>query len=204
MKVVQVRCPHCSNPIKMKQKDLLFYCDSCKTMHVRDGGVTVVDYEIGDFGRGAPQGDRVYVPFWRLYCSFTIQNVKIEGGGFYKLSNWLKGGTGTSGDIFIFVPASDFDPATFKRLAIANHHDQGGSDSNGTFCGHHHGSGEARDPAGPGLLAPGQRCPCRIPAFLDLPARLSARTLSRSEEVKRGDSVGQPPQSPFKESDLAA
>jgi hypothetical protein len=118
MKVVQVRCPHCSNPIKMKQKDLLFYCDSCKTMHVRDGGVTVVDYEIGDFGRGAPQGDRVYVPFWRLYCSFTIQNVKIEGGGFYKLSNWLKGGTGTSGDIFIFVPASDFDPATFKRLAI--------------------------------------------------------------------------------------
>lgn len=118
MKVVQVRCPHCNNPIKMKQKDLLFYCDSCKTMHVRDGGVTVVDYEIGEFGRGAPQGDRVYVPFWRLYCSFTIQNVKIEGGGFYKLSNWLKGGTGTSGEIFIFVPASDFDPATFKRLAI--------------------------------------------------------------------------------------
>jgi len=102
----------------MKQKDLLFYCDSCKTMHVRDGGIAVVDYEIGDFGKGAPQGDRVYIPFWRLYCSFTIQNEKIEGGGIFKLSNWLKGGVGNSGDIFIFVPASDFDPATFKRLAI--------------------------------------------------------------------------------------
>jgi hypothetical protein len=118
MKVIQVRCPHCNNPIMMKQKDLLFYCDSCKTMHVRDGGVSVVDYEIGDFGRGAPPGDRVYVPFWRLYCSFMINNVKIEGGGIFKLSNWIKGGKETSGDIFIFVPASDFDPATFKRLAI--------------------------------------------------------------------------------------
>jgi hypothetical protein len=102
----------------MKQKDLLFYCDSCKTIHIRDGGVTVIDYEIGDFRRTAPQNDRIYVPFWRLYCSFTIQNIKIEGGGLFKLSNWLKGGTGTTGDIFIFVPASDFDPSTFKRLAI--------------------------------------------------------------------------------------
>lgn len=118
MKVIQVRCPHCNQPIIMKQKDQLFYCDSCKTLHVRDGGITVVDYEIADFGRGASQSDRVYVPFWRLYCSFSIQNVRVEGGGVFKLSNWLKGGTGTSGDIFIFVPASDFDPATFKRMAI--------------------------------------------------------------------------------------
>ncbi len=118
MKVIQVRCPHCNNPIMMKQKDLLFLCDNCKTMHVRDGGVTVVDYEIGDFGRGAPQGDRVYVPFWRLYCSFNINNVRVEGGSLFKLSNWVKGGAGSSGAIFIFIPASDFDPATFKRLAI--------------------------------------------------------------------------------------
>ncbi len=118
MKVIQVKCPHCNNPIKMKQKDLLFYCDSCKTIHVRDGGINVIDYEIGDFGRNAPQGDRIYVPFWRLYCSFTIKNMKVEGGGLFKLSNWVKGGAGTGGDIFIFVPASDFDPATFKRLAI--------------------------------------------------------------------------------------
>ena len=119
MKVVQVKCPNCNNPINMKQVDMLFFCDNCRTLHVRDGGVHVVDYEIADFGRSASQTNRVYVPFWRMYSSFVIQNTQVAGGSMFKLSNWIRGGQGNSGDLFIFVPAADFDPPTFKNLATA-------------------------------------------------------------------------------------
>jgi hypothetical protein len=116
MKVVQVKCPSCQTPIRMKQKDILYYCDNCRTIHIRDGGITVVDYEIADFRPGAG-ADRVYVPFWRLYCNFTIRSSQVEGGTMFRLSNWVKGGQGNSGSLFVFVPAADFDPPTFKRLA---------------------------------------------------------------------------------------
>jgi len=118
MKVVQVKCPKCSIPITMKQKDLLFYCDHCGVLHVRDGGVTILDYEIADFRRGVPTENLIYVPFLRMYSHFVIHQARSEGGGLFKLSEWIKGGTGNSGDIFIFVPAVDFDPPIFKQLSI--------------------------------------------------------------------------------------
>jgi len=117
MKVIQVRCPNCNTPIMSKQKDLLFHCQQCGTLHVRDGGINLVDYEIADFARGAPAQGRTYVPFWRIYARFTILRMDTTGGSMYKLANWAKGGQGASGDVFIFVPAPDLDPATFKNLA---------------------------------------------------------------------------------------
>jgi hypothetical protein len=116
MKIIQVRCPNCNSPITSKQRDLLFLCQQCGTMHVRDGGVNLVDYEIADFAKSAPIQGRTYVPFWRIYAHFAILSKNSSGGSMYKLANWIKGG-GDSGDVFIFVPAPDFDPPTFKRLA---------------------------------------------------------------------------------------
>lgn len=116
MRVVQVRCPSCNSPIYSKERDRLFYCDKCNIMHVRDGGVNKIDFEIADHDRSA-QGEMVYVPFWRLYCSFVIRSKSVEGGYVFRLSSWLKNDDG-SGNIFIYVPAADFDPGTFKRLAL--------------------------------------------------------------------------------------
>jgi hypothetical protein len=116
MKVVQVRCPSCNSPIYSKQRDRMFYCSKCNVMHVRDGGVDKIDFEIAEFG-STPQGESVYVPFWRLYCSFIIRSKSVEGGHVFRLASWMRGEDG-SGTLFIYVPAADFDPATFKRLAI--------------------------------------------------------------------------------------
>lgn len=118
MKVIQVRCPNCNTPIISKQRDMLFHCPQCGTMHVRDGGVNLIDYEIAEFSKAAPIEGRTYVPFWRLYSNFTILKMDTSGGTMFKLANWVRGGEGNSGDIFIFVPAPDFDPPTFKRLAV--------------------------------------------------------------------------------------
>ena len=115
MNVIQVKCPSCNTPIYMKQKDTLFYCERCNVMHVRDGGVEKVDFEVGEFNPGA-QGEKVYVPFWRIYASFIIRSKSVEGGSIFKLTQWLKGG-GDSGNLFIYVPAWDQDVANFKRFA---------------------------------------------------------------------------------------
>ena len=91
MQVIQVKCPKCGNPIYSKQKDTVFFCMNCNTMHIRNGGIQVLDVEIGDFNKSAPQ-DRVYVPFWRMYSTVVINNVRSEGGGFHKLASWFSGG----------------------------------------------------------------------------------------------------------------
>jgi hypothetical protein len=115
MNVIQVKCPSCNSPIYMKQKDRLFYCDKCNVMHTRDDGVERIDFEVGEFNPGA-QGDRVFMPFWRVYASFQLRSKNVEGGSLYKLASWLKGGS-DSGNMFIYIPASDLDPGSFKRLA---------------------------------------------------------------------------------------
>jgi hypothetical protein len=117
MKVMQVKCPSCGTPILSKQKDQLFLCQQCGVMHVRDGGVERMEYEVGEFARNAPSEGRTYVPFWRLYAHFTISHLDSKGGTAFKLSSWVKGARDNAGDIFVFVPAPDFDPPTFKRLA---------------------------------------------------------------------------------------
>ena len=115
MNVIQVKCPSCNSPIYMKQKDSLFYCDKCNVMHVRDGGIERIDFEVGEFNPSA-QGEKVYVPFWRVYASFVIRSKSVEGGSVFKLTQWLKGAN-DSGNMFIYIPASEFDTANFRRLA---------------------------------------------------------------------------------------
>jgi len=116
MKVVQVKCPACNTPVQSKVKDRLFFCNQCGTMHVRDGGVNRVDFEIAEFSPSAPQAERVYVPFWRMYCSFVIRSKSVEGGYMFRLSSWLRG-DGDSGSLFVYVPATDVDTAAFKHYS---------------------------------------------------------------------------------------
>ena len=115
MKVIQVKCPSCNSPIYMKQKDRLFYCEKCNVMHVRDGGIEKVDFEIGEFGPSV-QGDKVFMPFWRIYASFVVRSKSVEGGTLFRLSQWIRG-AGDSGNIFIYIPAAEMDTANFRRLA---------------------------------------------------------------------------------------
>jgi hypothetical protein len=76
-----------------------------------------VAYEIAaSMGNGA--GQRYYMPFWRLHCDFNIRSRNVEGGYFHKLSNMFGGGD-NGGSLFIFVPASDVDTATFRHWAVA-------------------------------------------------------------------------------------
>ena len=115
MKVVQVKCPSCNSPIYMKQVDRMFYCDKCNIMHVRNGGIEKVDFEIAEFNQTA-SGERVYMPFWRVYATFIIRSKSVEGGSLFRLANWLKGSSDT-GNIFIYIPATELDPGSFKQLA---------------------------------------------------------------------------------------
>jgi len=116
MRVVQVRCPSCNSPTYSKQRDSLFYCDKCKVLHTRNGGAEKLDFEIAEFGE-SPSGEKVFVPFWRLYCSFVIRSKSVEGGHVFHLVSWMKDEDG-SGTLFIYIPAADFAPSAFKKLAI--------------------------------------------------------------------------------------
>lgn len=116
MKAVQVRCPRCGTPIQTKQRDEFFFCSSCGTLHTRKKGTEVIPYEIADLRSSAP-GPRYYMPFWRLHCSFVIRSQQVQGGTFHKLASWINGEQ-SGGDMFIFVPASDVDIATFRHWAV--------------------------------------------------------------------------------------
>ena len=115
MRVIQVKCPQCNSPLTMKQKDKLFYCAQCSTMHVRNGGVEKLDYEIAEFGPNA-QGEKVFMPFWRVYASLIVRSKNVEGGTLFKIANFLKGGD--SGSMFIYIPAADLNTGDFRRMAV--------------------------------------------------------------------------------------
>jgi len=116
MKVVQIKCPRCQQPIYSKVKDLAFYCNHCRTMHIRNGGTNVIDFDIAEFNVNSPP-DRVYMPFWRLFTNFSINQSKVAGGTLHKLGRLLKGTT-NGGNLFIYVPAWEMDVSTFKRWAM--------------------------------------------------------------------------------------
>ncbi|MBI0584108.1 MAG: hypothetical protein ISF22_07760 [Methanomassiliicoccus sp.] len=117
MKVVQVKCPNCEQIIYQKQKDPMFLCQNCGTIHFRDAsGPHKVPYEIADSPPSA--GQRYYLPFWRLQCHFNIRSRNVEGGFLHKLSASFRGGD-NGGMLYIFVPASEMDTQTFRRLAVS-------------------------------------------------------------------------------------
>lgn len=115
MRVIQVKCPQCNSPISMKQKDRAFYCSQCNAIHVRDGGIEKLDYEVAEFNPSA-QGEKVYMPFWRIYASLVIRSKSVEGGTLFKITSLLKG-TANGGNMFIYIPASEMDTANFRRIA---------------------------------------------------------------------------------------
>ena len=117
MKVVQIKCPRCQQPIYSKVKDLAFYCGHCRTMHIRDGGVNIIDFDIGEFNPGAPQ-DRMYMPFWRLFTNVRINQSKSAGGALYKLGRFLGGGS-NDGNVFIYIPAWEMNVSEFKHWAVS-------------------------------------------------------------------------------------
>jgi endogenous inhibitor of DNA gyrase (YacG/DUF329 family) len=122
MKVTQVKCPQCSQPIYMKQKDEMFYCQNCGAIHYRDvHGVHRVPYEIADIRadlKSSPSARPLYMPFWRLYCNFNIRSREVQGGTLHKLAALFKG-TSNGGMLYIYVPAADLDTVTFRRWAVA-------------------------------------------------------------------------------------
>jgi len=112
MKVVHVKCPKCNNPFYSKNTDTVFLCEQCGTMHVREPTIKIIDYEFWEFGQNL-QGERTYMPFWRLYTTVNIHHMEVAGGVFVKLSNLLAGGA-SSGNIFIYVPAIELSPEEFR------------------------------------------------------------------------------------------
>ena len=118
MKVTQVKCPKCNTAISMKQKDKFFICGQCNTLHVRDDGKPeTVAYDIAEL-HPAAKGESVYVPFWRLTCTMVIHARRVEGGTISRLANWISGAANRGGVLYVYVPAAEFDPGTFKRLAM--------------------------------------------------------------------------------------
>jgi DNA-directed RNA polymerase subunit RPC12/RpoP len=117
MKVTQVKCPECEQPIYQKQRDEMILCKNCGTIHHRDiKGVHRVVYEIaGSEAKGSEQ--RYYMPFWRMYAILDIRNKSVEGGYLHKLSQMVKGEQG-GGGLFIFVPACDLDTAAFRQWSV--------------------------------------------------------------------------------------
>jgi uncharacterized protein YbaR (Trm112 family) len=116
MQVIQVKCPNCREPIYSKQKDSVFYCEKCNTLHERDGAPKVIDYEIADFNKQTAE-QKVYMPFWRIYATLRIDHESVAGGSLRKLRNWIKGDD-NGGTVFIYVPATPMDKESFRRMAV--------------------------------------------------------------------------------------
>ena len=113
-KVVPVVCPGCKNPIYSKDKDIVFMCPACGTLHSRNGIVSILEYEAGAFVKG--DGEKVYLPFWKMGTDFNIRHMKVEGGGVSKFMGFIKGDS-NAGHIDMFLPAFQMDPARYKDMA---------------------------------------------------------------------------------------
>jgi hypothetical protein len=117
VKVVQVNCPQCEQPIYQKRTDEMFLCQNCGALHHRDmAGPHLVPYEIADPNPQAT-GQRYYLPFWRLLCQVNIKSRDEVGGWTQRLSKSIKGGD-NGGTLYVFMPASELDTATFRRLSV--------------------------------------------------------------------------------------
>ncbi len=111
-KLVPITCPGCNSPVYGKAIDSVILCPKCGTLQARDGAVSVVEYEAGKFMR-AGDGEKVYLPFWKLGVSYDIKNEKVEGALLQKLT----GGIGGRGNIDMMLPAFELEPLKFKELA---------------------------------------------------------------------------------------
>lgn len=118
MKVAQVKCPRCGKPSFSKLKDTIILCEECRTMHtLGEAGPIILEYEIAEFQKELPFR-KFHMPFWRLFSQVAILSEQVSGGWAGRLlSAAAGGGAGTSGTMFIFVPAIDMAPEVYKRMA---------------------------------------------------------------------------------------
>jgi hypothetical protein len=101
---VAERCPRCGKNTKAEKAEVLAYCSPCKSLH-EIGEKSVVDVEIAKFGN-VKDGHRVYVPFWRFFCTFSLPGAEAEAHK--NLKEFVK--DGNDGKVFVYVPAADLDP----------------------------------------------------------------------------------------------
>ncbi len=113
-RVLPIICPGCKNPIYGKNVDIVFICPNCGTMHSRDGRLTIIEYEAGAFKPG--EGEKVYMPFWKLGVDFDIRHQKVEGGNVSRLIGFLRGDS-SSGHVDMFLPAFRLEPMRYKEMA---------------------------------------------------------------------------------------
>ena len=115
MKIIQVKCPKCNQPLYSKQSDVLFFCERCETIHTRESGTPkILDFEIGAFTQQYPGGIPYYMPFWRLYSYVRILSEQVHHSIVSRLQSAFSNEQ-KEGAIFIYVPAIDMDTETFKH-----------------------------------------------------------------------------------------
>lgn len=101
MNPVEEKCPRCGRGTKMERDEVLAYCSSCKSIH-EPGERSNVDVEIAKFGN-VNEGERIYVPFWRFFCNFSVPETRSDNHK--NVKNFVK--EGNQGRIFVYVPAAD-------------------------------------------------------------------------------------------------
>jgi hypothetical protein len=111
-RLVPITCPGCNSPVYGKDIDSVIVCPKCGALQARDGTVSVVEYEAGKFTR-AGDGEKVYLPFWKLGVSYDVKSERVEGALLQKLAGQIGG----SGNIDMMLPAFDLEPLKFKDLA---------------------------------------------------------------------------------------
>lgn len=113
-KLSPIKCPGCNNPVYSKAIDSVIICPQCGTLQARNGTVSIVEYEAGAFTR-ALDGEKVYLPFWKLGVAYNVKSETVKGG----LLGKLAGTTGKPGEggIDMMLPAFDLEPLKFKEIA---------------------------------------------------------------------------------------
>ena len=116
-RVEQVVCPGCRLQIFSKCVDGFIFCEHCGTIHVRDGGVTVLEYGTTAFLKPG-EGERLYLPFWVLEVSYHIKDISItsELANIYKLKPaYIK----SNGHLRMFIPAFETEPELLKTMTMS-------------------------------------------------------------------------------------
>jgi hypothetical protein len=98
-----------------KAVDTVYICDNCGTLHARDGVVSIVEYTAGAFTKQG-DGEKIYLPFWKLGVNFNVRHSKIEGGMISRFAGFLKGDS-PAGSIDMMLPAFDTDSRRYKEIA---------------------------------------------------------------------------------------
>jgi hypothetical protein len=118
--VLVIDCPACGQPIRKGEPDLVFLCE-CGALHTRhDSDARELKHEVAvarqETGRSQ---ELTLVPFWRLECQVTIRHLASKEGFLSRLARAASGaevGQG-GGATTVWVPAPEWDPASFKQWA---------------------------------------------------------------------------------------